>query len=51
MKNINLTDLYMDAHYLLEEMQDMHHGDQFDDNAKIVAAVAAIILKNMKEDK
>ena len=46
-----LSDLYMEAHSILEEMRDFHHGDLIEDDAKIAATVAALIINNMKEDK
>ena len=42
--------LFCAAHDKLEDLRDHHYGDALDDDAKIVAATAAIIIEYL-EDK
>lgn len=51
MERRELENLYMEAHSILEGMQEFHHGTTIEDDAKIAATVAALIINHMKEDK
>jgi len=51
MEKRELVNLFMEAHSILEDLQDCHAGSVTDDEARIAAAVAALIINAMKEDK
>ncbi len=50
MERSELESLFMDANEILETMSDWHYGPTEDD-AKIAATAAALVIKHIKEDK
>lgn len=48
---VDIKDLFMEAHSALDDLQNCHYGDQLDESAQIVAAVAAVIINHIQEEK
>lgn len=50
METRSIEPLFCAAHDKLEDLRDHHYGDALDDDAKIVAATAALIIEYLEDE-